>query len=261
MESELDVEIFNRNSRGAFLTEQGEAVVQKFEKMLAIYDGIKGDAQPKRQPQGKLCILSDINIWTSYDRLYRDFTKAFPELKLAVEMMATEDILTQLQQRACIGLISSIVYEDGADLSLPQDVEFLPVAKDRVMVYGAQDNPYLSKYKTISLATLAKLPLINFKPYNHGQTLTERLFAHVGTPNIRYEVADIRVFYELAAQTDVLFLTFRRPKYAAGGAFRELQLRDKIYFESGVAKKQAAQNALHDLFTQYYLDYYGKLYS
>ncbi len=34
----------------------------------------------------------------------------------------------------------------------------------------------------------------------------ERVFAQRGAPHIRYEVSDIKVFRELALQTDALFL-------------------------------------------------------
>ena len=88
----------------------------------------------------------------------------------------------------------------------------------------------------------------------------ERVFARVGQPNIRYEVSDIKVFRELAVQTDALFLSFRRPKYAQEEAITERPLRDKVFFENGILKKRSERSELYELFAHYYLDYFSKLY-
>ena len=260
VENELGLEIFNRSSRGAFLTHAGEGVVRKFEEITALYDSLSGQTEQRQSVQGQLRILSEVNIWTSYGRLYKDFVKAFPELDLTIRTMATEEIVEALSAGDGIGLITNIVGEQIAQAPLPETLEFLPVARDRLMVYGAPENPYLQKYKTVSLATLAKLPLINFKPYNNAPSLMERVFAQRGTPHIRYEVSDIKVFRELALQTDALFLSFRRPRYARDEVFGERPLRDKVFFENGILKKRAEQSELYELFAHYYLDYFSKLY-
>ena len=211
VENELGLEIFNRSSRGAFLTHAGEGVVRKFEEITALYDSLSGQTEQRQSVQGQLRILSEVNIWTSYGRLYKDFVKAFPELDLTIRTMATEEIVEALSAGDGIGLITNIVGEQIAQAPLPETLEFLPVARDR-------------------LATLAKLPLINFKPYNNAPSLMERVFAQRGTPHIRYEVSDIKVFRELALQTDALFLSFRRPRYARDEVFGERPLRDKVFF-------------------------------
>lgn len=260
VENELSMEIFNRSTRGAFLTEQGEGVVRKFEEIVALYDSINGPSEPRQVVKGHLRILSEVNIWTSYGRLYKDFVKAFPDIDLSIRTMATEEIVQEVLERDGIGLITTIIGEQMAEGPLPEALEFLPVARDRLMVYGAAGNPYLQKYKTLSLATLVKLPLINFKPYNDAPSLMERVFAHIGPPNIRYEVSDIKVFRELAVQTDALFLSFRRPKYAQEEAITERPLRDKVFFENGILKKRSERFELYELFAHYYLDYFSKLY-
>lgn len=187
-------------------------------------------------------------------------SEPFPTWTCPSRTMATEEIVRSLLQADGIGLITTIVGEQITEEVLPKELEFLPVARDRLMVYGAADNPYLQKYKTLSLATLAKLPLINFKPYNNAPSLMERVFSHIGSPNIRYEVSDIKVFRELYGQTDALFLSFRRPPYAQEEAITERPLRDKIFFENGILKKRSVQSELYELFAHYYLDYFSKLY-
>lgn len=259
-ESDLGLEIFNRNTKGAFLTTEGESVIKKFEEIVALYDSIGGHQVKEEKIQGKIQILTELNIWTSYARFYKDFVKHYPDIDLSIKMMATGEIMDYLLENEGIGMISRIVGEGIADYEIPKKLSFLPVAKDHVMVYGGAGNRYFQKYKTISLATLCELPLINFKPYNNYPSLMERVFAHVGVPNIKYEVGDVKLFRELAVETECLFLTFRRPKYAGEDAFGEIPLRDQIFFENGILKRQKSKSNLDEIFARYYLAYYQKLY-
>ena len=261
VENELGIEIFNRSSKGAFLTAEGERVVRRFGEILAIYDSLCPQTeQPEEPVKGSLTILTEINVWTGYARFYRDFVRDYPEIGFAVKAMATQEIIRYLSQEEAIGMITQIIGEGIVDYAIPDELAFLPVAQDHIMVYGAADNPYLKKYKSISLATLCQLPLINFKPYTDQPSLLERVFAHVGRPNIKYEVSDSKVFRELAISTDCLFLTFRRPKYVADEAIGELALRDRVVFANGILRRREALSKPYQVFADYYLSYYSKLY-
>lgn len=261
VESQLGVAIFSRNPKGAFLTQEGETVVKKFEEILAIYDSIAYHDEPQESIKGKLKILAELNIWTSYVRLYKGFVKMYPDVNLTIRNMATQEIIEYLTEYEAVSMISRIINNDQTEeYTIPPVLEFLPVARDHLMVYGAVNNPYIKKYKTISLATLQELPLINFKPYNNYPSLLERVFADIGVPDFKYEVNDIKVFWELVAESDCLFLCFRRPKYTSEESIGEIPLRDKLFFENGILKRKNSQSELVDIFAQYYLDYYGKLY-
>lgn len=260
VENDLKIEIFHRSPKGVFLTEQGEKVVKTFEKIVELYDGIGGDNPYNERIRGKIDILTEATIWTGYAPLYKSFAKKYPDINFSIKNMATVDIIHYLAEDGCVGLISRVINEASFDYQIPETLEFLPVAKDRLMVYAANNNPYLKKYKTISLATLGELPLLNFKPYSNSLSLTERVFKNIGKPNIKYEVSNSQVFHEMAVETDCLFIAFRKPKYVIWDEISEIPLRDKIFFENGILKQKRMKSEACQVFTDYYLDYYRRLY-
>lgn len=90
--------------------------------------------------------------------------------------------------------------------------------------------------------------------------MTERVFRGIGKPNIKYEVNNSQVFHEMVAETDCLFVAFRKPKYVLWNEISEIPLRDKIFFENGILKQKRIKSKVCQLFTDYYLNYYKRLY-
>lgn len=260
VEADLDIEIFYRNTKGIFLTPQGEEIVQKFEQILSIYDSIRIQEEKADTIAGRLDILTEINIWTSYARFYKDFAKTYPNVQCFIKNMASEEIVQTLLQQNGVGIISRVIGEDIPSYAIPDSLEFSLMSKEHLMVYGAANNPYIKKYKTISMATLCELPLINFKPYDTYPSLMEQALQNIGAANIKYEVSNIKVFHEILAETDCLFLAIKKPQYIIADAIGEIPLRNKIYVEHGVVKKKTA-SALCDIFLKYYQNYYKGLYA
>ncbi|MBQ2837744.1 MAG: LysR family transcriptional regulator [Peptococcaceae bacterium] len=261
VEKELEVEIFNRNTKGIFLTPQGEEVVKKFEQILAIYDsiGIK-NANLANAVKGHINVFNEANIWTGYARFYKDFAKTYPNIRCNIYNMATEEILQALVKQDGIGLISRARFEGIEPYPIPQNLDFTIINHHRLTVYGSSDNPYVKKYSSISLATLAELPLINFKPYQDYPSLLEQAFQNFESPNIKYEVSNIHVFRELVAETDCLFVACKKPQYIIDDSIREITLRNEIIVENGLVKRKNASK-LYDIFQEYYRNYYKGFYS
>lgn len=88
VETDLEIEIFYRNTKGIFLTPQGEDIVKKFEQIISIYDSIKAQEEKPDSITGRLDILTEINIWTSYARFYKDFAKTYPNVQCFIKNMA-----------------------------------------------------------------------------------------------------------------------------------------------------------------------------
>ena len=260
VETDLEIEIFYRNTKGIFLTPQGEDIVKKFEQIISIYDSIKAQEEKTDSITGRLDILTEINIWTSYARFYKDFAKTYPNVQCFIKNMASEEIVQTLLQQDGVGIISRVIGENIQSYTIPDELEFSLMSKEHLMVYGAADNPYIKKYKTISMATLCELPLINFKPYDTYPSLMEQALQNMGTANIKYEASDIKVFHEILAETDCLFLAIKKPPYVIADAIAEIPLRNKIYVEHGVVKKKTT-SVLCDIFLKYYQNYYKGLYA
>lgn len=262
VEKEIGDKIFIRNAKGVFPTEKGEEILSRFTEIIAIYDGLTLQNAPKAKDiEGKLNILTDINIWTSYAKLYRDFIKEYPKLKLTIKTIPGQGIIENLLKDGDgIGLFTQIIGENVSNNIVPEELIFQPVVEDFLMVYGAAENPYIKKYRTISLATLCKLPMITFKPYLGYISRTEKIFEHIGTPNIKYEVSDIKVFLELAKTSDCLFVSFHKPQYAIDDDFIGIPLRNKIICRTGILRHRDYPSQIYDIFHQYFCDYYNKLY-
>lgn len=263
VEDELGVTIFERTAKGVFLTPPGKEIIKKFQEMLALYDSIIEEPLLTRTEtlHGKLRILSDVNIWSGYAGLYNSFLAEHPKVRLFTENMPSYKIVKHLVDHEGIGQISRIFHGDEAEFDIPTELYYRMVTKQRVEVYGFHTNPYLCKYKTLSLNTLMELPLVNYKPLaSEEKTLLERVFEPIGKPNIRYEVHNYRVFNEIVKETDCLFLTMRKPNYIYAPDLIGMPLRDNIFFENGLVRNKKLNSDLYVAFEGFYTDYYEKLY-
>lgn len=263
VEEELGVTIFERTAKGVFLTPVGKEVVKKFQVIVDTYDSIgdKTEVAKEQQLHGKIHILSDVNIWSGYAALYNSFLAENSGIRLFTENMPSYKIVQNLVEHEGIGQISRVFRGEEEEFPIPPELYYRAVSKQRVEVYGFHTNPYLCKYKTISLNTLMELPLVNYKPFaSEEKTLIERVFEPLGKPNIRYEVHNYRVFNEIVKETDCLFLTMRKPNYIYAPDLIGMPLRDNIFFENGLVRNKKFGNALYDAFEGFYTDYYEKLY-
>lgn len=262
VEDEIGTMIFERTAKGVFLTPAGKEVVKKFQSIIDTYDSIgDGMAVAQDQLRGKIRILSDVNIWSGYAGLYTAFMKKHPKIRLFTENMSSYEIVNDLMNHEGIGQISRVIRGEEEEFSVARELYYRVISKQKVEVYGFHTNPYLCKYKTLSLNTLMELPLVNYKPFSSKEkTLLERVFEPIGKPNIRYEVNNYRVFSEIVKETDCLFLTMRKPSYIYAPDLIGMPLRDNIIFENGLVYNKKIGNTLYDAFENFYTDYYEKLY-
>lgn len=263
VEEELGVTIFERTAKGVFLTPVGKEVIKKFQDIVKTYDsiGCETTLSKEKNLRGKIHILSDVNIWSGYAGLYNSFLAENPGIRLFTENMPSYRIVDHLVSHEGVGQISRIFRGDEEEFPISPELYYRAVSKQRVEVYGFHTNPYLCKYKTISLNTLMELPLVNYKPFSsQDKTLLERVFEPLGKPNIRYEVHNYRVFSEIVKETDCLFLSMRKPNYIYAPDYIGMPLRDNIYFENGLVHNKKFGNELYDAFGGFYTDYYEKLY-
>ncbi|MDO4923087.1 MAG: LysR family transcriptional regulator [Peptococcaceae bacterium] len=263
VEEEFDIEIFQRTAKGVFLTEDGKEIIKKFEAVLEMLDSI-GEMKEKSQNktlQGKIHILSDVNIWSGYAGLYTSFMKEYPNINFFTENMSSKGIMDYLAHSEGIGQVSRIIREDEEEFTIPPELYYRIVSRGRIEVYGHHSNPLFCKYKTISLNTLLEYPLVNYKPFEgNEQTIMERIFNPIGNANIRYEVHNYRVFEEIVKETDCLFLAMRKPSYIANKDIIGIPLRDNVFLENGIVRNKRLPNSLYDAFDHFYMDYYKKLF-
>lgn len=262
-EEELGITLFDRNTKGIFPTEIGKTAINKFRHIIDIYDSIASDKVDLNKPiSGKINLYTEINIWTSYVELLRNFTHQYPNIQISIFSMASESILEKVAEDPNgIGLITDVLSDHSTPLMILDSLEVTPISQKHAMVYGSNKNEYLKNHKTISLNTLCEVPLIDFKPYATGSSPTERIFQNCCTPNIRYSVSDISVFYNLVEETNCLFVAFQRPDYITSSSVLELPLRDKVFYRHNMVSAKTNSSDAKKAFMDYYLQRYKNIYS
>ena len=148
VEEEFDIEIFQRTAKGVFLTEDGKEIIKKFEAVLEMLDSI-GEMKEKSQNktlQGKIHILSDVNIWSGYAGLYTSFMKEYPNINFFTENMSSKGIMDYLAHSEGIGQVSRIIREDEEEFTIPPELYYRIVSRGRIEVYGHHSNPLFCKY-------------------------------------------------------------------------------------------------------------------
>ena len=110
----FNITIFERTAKGSVLTDKGKETIRKFEEILDIYDSIipQKHTSLAQNLHGKIKILSDINIWSAYVDVYKEFIKKYSSISVHTECMPSEKIVKFLQENEGIGQISRIIYED-----------------------------------------------------------------------------------------------------------------------------------------------------
>ncbi len=251
-ENDLGIILFKRTNKGIALTDDGEEIVEKFKQILDLYDSLKERPNSPAVARGSIRLLTEANIWSGYGWLIRGFAMEYPNINITVQNMSTTDIFEELHHNDCIGLIFT-TNQTLSSLDTGDDLIFTQTTSGNINVFADSNSPYLHKHKTLSLSTLSKLPMINYKPYNNSPTIMELIFEENGyTPQIKYEVSDRQVFNDLMQKSGYLFFGLKRPLYINKDGFGEIRLRDNIQCISGIVQKKYDPNPVNKLFADYY---------
>lgn len=251
-EADLGIIIFKRTNKGIALTDDGEKIVEKFKQILDLYDSLKERPNNPAVTHGNIRLLTEANIWSGYGWLIRGFAMEYPNINISVQNMSTTDIFEEIHHNDCIGLIFT-TNQTLESLNTDDDLLFTKTTSGNINVFADSNSPYLHKHKTLSLSTLSKLPMINYKPYNNSPTIMELIFEQNGyTPQIKYEVSDRQVFNDLMQKSGCLFFGLKRPLYINKDSFGEIRLRDNIKCTSGIIQKKNDHNLANKLFAEYY---------
>ena len=254
-EEDLGTTVFKRTNKGISLTADGEEVVEKFKKIIELYDSLNQQQKKKTVCEGRLHILSEANIWSGYGWLIRGFAAEYPNISISVQNMSSRNIIEEMHHKDGVGLFftTNKVLEE---IDWGDNLFMTPTTGGKIMVYADANSPYLQKYKTLSLSTLSKLPMINYKPYSNQPTIMELIFAQNDiTPNIKYEVSDRQIFNDILQKSGCLFFGLKRPSYIDRESIGEIRLRDNILCTSGIVHKLNDPNPVNKLFGDYYNTY------
>lgn len=261
-EEELDMQIFERTPKGVVVTDAGREIIKKFEVIVDAYESLQhmNEEERERNLSGKIAFFSDVSVWDGMVQMHEKFMLSYPKIGFSLETMSSAHILEKLQEQDGFGKLCRVIYDDKADLQVPPTLNYRRVSRDRLEVYGRPENPVFRQFKTISLHTLLDYPLVVYRPYGSDeQSVVDRIFSSIGKPNLRYEVADFRVFWTIVNETDCLFLTAKHPSYLPLKHLMGITVRDNIQLEYGTAYHAGNKREIYEAFDHFHLNYY-KLY-
>ena len=151
LEEEYDVLLFSRQKKQVALTAQGEKLYEITKRLFEVESqALDFLSENKAFTTGTLRIIAD----SAHHILgpLCEFRDTFPQIKIEIKTGNSQDVITDLlSYDADIGVLGTT----------PQNpnIQVVNLGKSLIIAFTAKSNP-LSKHKSLTMAELAKLPLV-----------------------------------------------------------------------------------------------------
>lgn len=190
LEDELGLQVFKRNGKRLVgVTEPGERIVELASKIILDVENIKRVGEDFSQHETGAFTIATTHTQARYKlpAAVKKFMQAYPDVKLQIHQGNPSYVTEQVSQgEADIGIATEAISSDDSLLCLPcyHWNRCLVVPKGHPLI----DNPPLT------LADLAKPPLITYDYAFTGSTLVSKVFHDAGiTPNVVLTAIDADV--------------------------------------------------------------------
>ena len=191
LEEELGVKLFEKNGRNVSLTKYGKSFLEDVEQTLNRLDSSVNGLQLAGKGEGQIDVAFLRTLGVDFmPKIIRSFLNANKEKKinfnLFCDKVLTGDILTGLKEKKYdIGFCSKINDEPL--------IEFIPVAKQDLVVIVPPDHPLASKSE-IHLEETLEYKQIIYKRGSGLRHIIDHLFDQIGAyPDVSYEIAEDHV--------------------------------------------------------------------
>lgn len=191
LEEELGVKLFEKNGRNVSLTKYGKSFLEDVEQTLNRLDSSVNGLQLAGKGEGQIDVAFLRTLGVDFmPKIIRSFLNANKEKKinfnLFCDKVLTGDILTGLKEKKYdIGFCSKF---DDEPL-----IEFIPVAKQDLVVIVPPDHPLASKSE-IHLEETLEYKQIIYKSGSGLRHIIDHLFDQIGAyPDVSYEIAEDHV--------------------------------------------------------------------
>ena len=187
MEEELNVQLLNRRSKGVVLTAEGQHVLKTAYQIVQLHDEL---IEHYKKEKGKnyqrtLRIITNQGIDLLFlPKIISWFYKHYPQVKLDMQTGTAEQIIEAVeQQQADIGLINVLEFEGQCMRKFEPPLKFISYHTNK-FVYCTHRNSYFGNYKTISLKSIVKKPLIMVPTDAPEEHLLLQVVKFFGEPEI-----------------------------------------------------------------------------
>lgn len=233
LESELGVQILERNYKGISVTKKGAAIVKYAEEVIAKTDDLLGylktDTQ-KKFDKYHLTIYSLSTINSQLFTILHSFCERYPDISFHIEEKSMADIIdilcTSKDGLAIILLPPGI---DQDNLPFPSCLQFDPICTGRYVAIAAPSNTFITSQKSTSLKGLLQQDLLIYNPSNDPNSAALALFVGLGKPQIKYSVGNLNTFYELLDIGDCVAIAFEHSLTASiSNRYLHIPIRDNV---------------------------------
>ena len=191
LEEELGVKLFEKNGRNVSLTKYGKTFLGDVEETLNRLDSSVNGLQLAGKGEGQIDVAFLRTLGVDFvPKIIRNFLTANEgkqiNFNLFCDKVLTGDILTGLKEKKYdIGFCSKINDEPL--------IEFIPVAKQDLVVIVPPDHPLASKSE-IHLEETLEYKQIIYKSGSGLRHIIDHLFDQIGAyPDVSYEIAEDHV--------------------------------------------------------------------
>lgn len=184
VESEFNVKLFNRSSKGISLTNEGKDFVQHARQIYAQYESLLDDFDPSKKRKKKFavscqhysfCVKSFINLMKKYEK-----ENSSSQYEFAINETRTLTVIDDVSNlRSEIGILNLSNFNRSyiTKLLKSNDLVFTPLVSCKTYVYLWKKHP-LAKKESLSFEDLKPYPVLMFDQNAMSSLyLTEEIFA------------------------------------------------------------------------------------
>ena len=193
LENKFQTTLLTRTPRGVVLTEEGKYFYNIARKMLLLYEDLYNHfvVEPDYQKN-----TESINITLNksikdfyFNKIISYFFKHFPSRKINYLIHKNEEIIDCLiHNEADLGVLPILTINNHIQTDIPEDFNFIPFHKARLALLTNINSP-LAHFKSISMSTIVKYPLILNDFSMNGENIYTDIFA-LFTKNSQIIIAD-----------------------------------------------------------------------
>lgn len=184
LEQELGVTLFQKKGRNVYLNENGKCFSEYVSQALQILDNGIIQCRNNYKDEQKLIEASVIPtvVKSYFAPIVKKMTDEHPEYKIQFHSEKTLDIIQGIMKNRYDFGICSKLEENG--------LEYVPLLSEEMVLITTVDHP-LTKLEQVTLADIAKYPLITYHKYISIYKVVMDLFEKENiTPNVLYELDD-----------------------------------------------------------------------
>ena len=156
LEDELGVKLFRRNTKGTYLTENGEKLYIHAKELMVIVDNIKSDFKKIDEITGKHIVIASSSVPASYllPNIISAYNKQYPSSQFTIKESDSAGVINEIINKTVdVGIVGTVLDK--------KNCSYLPFYEDKLVVVM----PNTDEYRAIcerggDFGWLGKMPLI-----------------------------------------------------------------------------------------------------